>query len=100
MRVIGFGMLHISWTSGANGTVSDSGSEVEADTPTGFCIYGGGPGTHLGTLNGTTSPAGHASIVINTVVPLIETVSGTCPSDARWKAEYTVTSPTGFNVGA
>ena len=90
------GTLHISST----GTVTGSGSEVETETVTGVCVYGTGTGTHLGTLTNAATSTSHASLVINAVLPLIKTISGSCVSDARWKAEYTVTSPVGLVVDA
>ena len=91
-KTITNGKLHI----GTGGTVSGSESEVEAETAIGECIYGTSTGTHLGTLTNASSATGHATLVINAVLPLIKTITGTCPSDARWKAEYTVTSPLGL----
>ena len=94
------GTLHIAWTSGRDGTVTGSGSEVETGTPTGVCVYGTGAGTHLGTLKGVATTTEHASLVVNAILPLIRVVSGSCVSDARWTAEYTVTSPTGLTVSS
>ena len=94
------GTLHIAYTSGNNGTVTGSGSEVETVTPTGTCIYGTGTGTHLGTLTGASTATGHATLGINAALNLVKTVSGSCVSTAKWTAEYTVTSPTGLKAKA
>ena len=92
-KTLKLGTLHIA----TNGTVTGSGSEVETEVAGGgICVYGTGTGTHLGTLTNAASATSHASLVINAVLPLKETISGFCTSDARWKAEYTVTSPTGL----
>ena len=92
-KTLANGTLHI----GTNGTVTSSSSRVQRETSTGaICVYGTGAGTHLGTLTNAASSTGHASLVINAVLPLIETISGSCVSDVRRKAEYTVTSPLGL----
>ena len=91
-RVISNGTLHIA----TGGTVTGSGSEIETATPIGVCVYGTSTSTHLGTLTNASGATGHASLVVNAVLPLIKTVEGSCYSDARWKAEYTVTSPLGL----
>ena len=91
-KTLNGGKLYID----AVGTVKGSDSEVETETLTGLCVYGTSTSTHLGTLTNATSATGHASLVINAVLPLIKTVEGSCYSDARWKAEYTVTSPLGL----
>ena len=95
-KTLAGGTLHIDGT----GTVTGSASEVETETAIGVCVYGTSTGTHLGTLTNAGSATGHASLVINAVLPLIKTVIGSCVSDARWKAEYTVTSPVGLTVDA
>ena len=81
-KTLATGTLHIATA----GTVMGSGSKVQTETPNGAqCVYGTGAGTHLGTLTNATSSTGHATLLINAVLPLIETISGICISDARWK---------------
>lgn len=99
VKTIRTGILHVAWISGtSNGTVTGSAFEYEANTPFGLCIYGFGTGTHLGTLSAASSSTTYATLVIKAVLPLVETVNGTCASDSRWVAEYTATTPTGLTV--
>ncbi|MGN6274311.1 MAG: DUF6531 domain-containing protein, partial [Solirubrobacterales bacterium] len=81
------GSLQIDWISGTdNGTLTSSGTEWTTNTIFGTCTYG--TGTDLGTVTGG-SPA---KISINAVIS--KTAGGfACPSDAVWKAGYTVTNP-------
>lgn len=95
------GTLHVAWISGThNGTLSGTGMEVTVVTPTGACVYGTGTGTHIGTLDGASTPSGSATLTINSVLPLIKTESGTCTSTAKWTEESTVTSPLGLMVSS
>jgi hypothetical protein len=87
---------HIAGTK--DGTVIGSGSEVTINGLFGTsCVYGTGPGTHLGTLKGTT--AGDATLAIKATVPLT-IPNWLCPSTAVWNANYTVTQPTPLHVTA
>jgi hypothetical protein len=75
-----------------NGTLTARGFEVSIPTIFGTCTYGFGTEAHdLGTLKGG-SPA---TIEINTLVPRL---SGPCPEQARWKANYKVVKPTSLYV--
>jgi hypothetical protein len=94
--VIKPGTLHITHTSGTNGTVSSSGAEVTVESTIfgASCIAKTGIGTNIGTLTGATTATGHAAMAINGVIPM-----GLC-GDAVWTGSYTVTSPTGLGVEA
>jgi hypothetical protein len=83
------GELHITWTSGTNGTVTSSGAEVTTGSPFGTINCKTGEGTHLGTLTGVA--AGKATMDINAVL----SCSGI---SSKWEATYTVTSPEGLGV--
>lgn len=98
-HTLAIGNLSFSYTSGANGTVS--GSEIKWTMPTAVtCRYGTGSSANLGTVTGTTETGKHATIDINAVINEQEPKSAFCPDTTRWKATYTVTTPTGFNVGS
>ncbi|HSS41408.1 MAG TPA: hypothetical protein VLK37_02520 [Solirubrobacterales bacterium] len=91
--VIAKGSLSFTWTSGINGTVSSSGTEV-----TYFSTFFGasavcktGAGTVLGTLTGNSS-GGHATIDMNAKINC-----GILGSSS-WTGTYTVTSPAGLGV--
>ena len=83
------GTLHVTWTSGTNGTVTSSGAEVTTGSPFGTLTCVTGAGTHLGTLTGVKT--GNASLAINAAL----TCSGI---SSKWEATYTVTSPAGLGV--
>ena len=92
------GELEIHWIEGtSNGTVTGTTFEVTVSVFGVSCTYGltnNDTMVHVGTLNGSdTAP----SIAINTSVP--KRVGGfLCPSSAKWKATYNVTTPTGLTV--
>jgi hypothetical protein len=88
---------HITGTT--NGTVTGKNSVVKVNTTIfeAICEYTVGSALHLGTLIGAKSSTGHATLAINTVVPAKN--SFFCP-DAKWEANYTVTTPTGLMVEA
>lgn len=84
-----FGELEIHYIAGTdNGTLTGRGSKVTISTIFGICVYGTGEGTDLGTLVGGTP----MTISINTVIKKIEGKE-TCPAEARWTANYSITSP-------
>lgn len=93
------GVLHIAWIKGTNnGTVTSTGASVRTVLFGGVCVYGTGEGLDLGTLDGVANTTENAILTVNVVVKLLETVSGTCLSSARWTANYVVTSPVGLTV--
>jgi hypothetical protein len=82
--------------SGANGTVS--GAEIKWTMPTAVtCRYGTGTGKTLGTVTTTTNTGKHATIDVDAVINEQEPKSAFCPDTTRWKATYSITTPTGFN---
>jgi len=84
------GELELHWSGATgNGTITGRGTEWTVNTVFGTCVYGFGPfGVDLGTVKGGNP----ASVSINALIPKI---SGNfvCPSEARWTANYRVTSP-------
>lgn len=92
------GSLSISQTGGLDGTVSGAGTTWTVKYAV-SCRYGTGAGTTLGTVTGTSDTGKHATIDINATLSEQEPKSAFCPDSVAWKASYTVTSPTGLNVG-
>jgi hypothetical protein len=86
------GSLAIEHTSGVDGTLSATGTEVTVNTIFGSCVFGPVGSLTLGTLKGGAP----ATLTINTIIPRI---SGPCPSEARWTASYTVTKPNPLYIG-
>lgn len=96
---LSIGELSFGHTSGANGTVT--GAEIKWTMPTAVtCRYGTGGGTALGTVTTTTDTSKHATIDVDAVINEQEPKSAFCPDTTRWKATYTITTPTGFNFGS
>jgi hypothetical protein len=93
MHTIKNGSFSIEYASGVDGSLSTAGTEVTINTIFGSCVYGPAGGLNLGTLKGG-SPA---VLEINTILPRL---SGPCPSEWRWTAKYTFTSPKPLYVGA
>jgi RHS repeat-associated protein len=89
------GSLSIAWTSGSNGSVSSSGTEVSSVVLGSTCVYGTTEGTTLGPLVGSEEP-------VLTVAATIKKISGgfICPATAGWDAEYVVTEPHALFVGS
>jgi hypothetical protein len=75
---------HIANTD--DGTLTATGIQWTVQTIFGSCVYGPVGSLDLGTVHGGNP----AVITINTIVPKL---SGTCPSEARLTAHYTITTP-------
>jgi hypothetical protein len=87
------GKLHITTTSGGNGTVTSSGAEVTVKSTTfGVSVVcKTGEGTHIGTFTGAPTTTGHAEMDIDATVD--------CGLfSAKWEGTYIVTSPTGLTA--
>lgn len=89
------GSVSITWTSGSNGSVSSSGSEVTLVVFGVSCTYGTGEGTTLGTLKGGEEP-------VLTISAVVKKTAGSfvCPGNATWTAEYVVTEPHALFMGS
>jgi hypothetical protein len=90
--VLAKGSLSFSWTSGTNGTVSSSGTEVTVSS-TFFgasAVCKTGTGSVIGTFTGVSS--GNATIDMN--AKLNCGILGT----STWTGTYTVTSPSGLGL--
>lgn len=81
------GELELHWIEPTgNGTVTGKSTQWTINTVFGSCTYGFGTGVDLGTLKGGNP----ATLSINA---MLLKISGLCPSEARWTANYRVTSP-------
>jgi hypothetical protein len=92
VKVLKGGTLSVQWTSGSNGTVRSSGTEVTTSCSTIFgtvhCVYATSS-TALGTLTGGNP----AKVDISSAdVPRL-TTSALCDESANWDATYEITSP-------
>ena len=83
------GTLHVTWTSGTNGTVTSSGAEVTTPSPFGTLNCKTNEGTHLGSVDGVKT--GNATMTINATL----SCSGI---SSKWEATYVVTSPEGLGI--
>lgn len=83
------GSLEVHYTSGNNGSVTASATEVTVEISGVSCRYESGAGLNLGTLTGGKP----ATLTVNTVVNEVSPGQFLCPDDARWTAAYEVTSP-------
>lgn len=78
-----------------SGEVFDIGSEVTVRKIGVTCVYGGGAGTKIGTLN----PGQTATISISASLPKVaEKSGGLCAANAAWTGTYKVTSPDGLLI--
>jgi hypothetical protein len=89
------GETELHYISGLNGTVIAKGFEVTLQTPFGSCVYSAGPGTHMGTLTGSTTS--NATMDISAV---LARKTGLCPSSAKMVATGTLTSQSPYHVTA
>lgn len=89
------GSLAIAWTSGSNGAIVAWDFKVTVGSIFGSCIYGFGENT---TALGTVVGGSPATLSIGTTVYKREPSPFSCPSQATWTANYTVTSPTTLKV--
>jgi hypothetical protein len=94
------GTLEVAYTSGLNGTLSGKGFKVTVAMSAEFggtCSYTlGTGGTTVGEAKGSTT--GPATLVINATVNGASGNSFLCPSDTKWIANYTATSPSPLHV--
>lgn len=96
-KTITAGKLEIDTITGSsNGTVTVESEFEVTSVVTVFgssedCIFRAAPGLDLGTLTEGKPP----TLAINVVVNGTPTNPANCPATAKWKANYTLTSPAG-----
>ena len=82
-----------------DGTLTSSATVWTVSLGGTSCRYGTGASTHLGTITGKTGASEHATVDINAVINEQEPKSFLCPDTTKATASWTVTTPTGLNVG-
>jgi hypothetical protein len=81
-----------------NGTLTSSGAEVTVEFLGTHCIFSTN-NTDLGTVTGSATTGGNATLHISASIPRTGGRSGIfCGSTAAWTGAYKVTSPTPLNI--
>jgi hypothetical protein len=84
------GALEIHYTSAGNGTVTLKNFKYTTVINGAYhCTYEAGSGIHFGTLTGGSE----AAIAVNASVPRTSGNIIVCPSEIRWTANFTITTP-------
>ncbi len=82
--------------SGPNGTLTSTGAEATVATLGTSCTYGTN-NTHIGTLTGSKTTGGNATLDIE--AKLTKTAGGfLCASPAAWEGSYVVTNPSYLDI--
>ena len=103
-KTLSGGTLSISWISGtSNGSLASNGAEITMQCNTIFgavhCIYKTN-NTTLGTLTGSTTTGGTATIDISSAnIPRLAT-SALCAEKASWDVRYKIDNPDVLNVAS
>lgn len=91
------GALEIHYTSAGNGTVTlKNFSYTTVIAGAYHCTYDSGSGVHFGTITGG-SPA---TIAVSAAIPRTSGNIIVCPSEIRWTANLSLTTPTPLYVAA
>lgn len=89
------GKLIAHATGSSNATLTSTGSKVKAEVSSIFgtitCVYETNA-TDIGTLTGSTTTGGNATLDISASIPRVEG-SSLCGSAGTWTGSYKVTSP-------
>lgn len=100
VTVLKAGSLTIHGTSGNNGTLSSSGTEVTMEFLGTHCIFTTS-NTSLGTVTGSATTGGNATVDISATIPRTGGRSGAfCGSSAQLTGSYSITSPSVLNIDA
>jgi hypothetical protein len=85
------------WIAGTwNATVTWTGFKISINSVLfGNCVYSAGTATHLGTFKGVTVAGAVAKFIFSA---LLKKVAGLCNNEAKFVAEYNVTSPSPLHV--
>jgi len=101
VTVLKKGTLEIHTQSGSannNGTLTSSGAEVTVQFLGTHCIFSTN-NTDLGTVTGSATTGGNATLDISATIPRTGGSSGAfCGSTAAWTGAYKVTSPATLNI--
>jgi hypothetical protein len=98
MTVLAKGTLSVEGTSGNNGTLFSTGTEVTTSYLGFHCIFKTN-NTKLGTVTGSANTKGNATLDIEATIPRTGGTSGSfCGSTAAWTGAYKFTSPSTMNI--
>ena len=98
VTVLAKGELAVKGTGSTNGSLSSTGTEVTVEFAGFHCIFKTN-GTGLGTVTGSTTTGGNATLDISATIPRTGGRSGAfCGSTAQWTGAYKVTSPSTLNI--
>lgn len=98
VTVLKKGTLEIHSLGSSNGTLTSSGAEVTVQFLGTHCVFSTN-NTDLGTVTGSTTTGGNATLDIKATIPRTGGTSGAfCGSTAAWTGAYKVTSPATLNV--
>jgi len=90
---VNLGSMDIMQTTGDEGEVRSTGSNVTLQIFGVSCTYGTGEGTKLGTITGGEAP----TMKITATIP--KTAGGfLCPSTGIWHASFIITSPHAVHI--
>jgi hypothetical protein len=93
VTVITKGSLEVHHTTGFNGTLTSTNTEVTVEQSGFHCIFKTNA-TDIGTLTGSPNDESHATLDISATIPRTGGRSGAfCGSSAPWTGSYTVTKP-------
>ena len=96
-----YGSLAVSWTSGSNGTLYGTGQEVTVVYLGFHCIFRT-TNTKLGTVTGSATTGGDATLDIEAMIPRTSGSSGAfcgaVGTAAQWTGSYKVLLPTPLNI--
>jgi hypothetical protein len=96
--VLANGSLSIASSGGSNGTLFGTGNEVTVEYLGFHCIFKTN-NTSLGTLTGSTTTGGAATLDISANIPRTGGRSGAfCGTAAAWTGSYAVSTPNPLNV--
>ena len=98
VTVLAKGSLKIKGTGSNNGSLTSSGTEVTVEFAGFHCIFKTS-NTGLGTVTGSATTGGNATLDISATIPRTGGRSGAfCGSTAQWTGAYKVTSPSTLNM--
>jgi hypothetical protein len=94
VNILQNGSLEIHHTTGFNGTLTSSGTEMTVEQSGFHCIFKTSA-TDIGTLTGSPNDTSDATLDISATIPRIGGRSGAfCGSSAPWTGSFKVTKPT------
>ncbi|HEY8501172.1 MAG TPA: hypothetical protein VIL21_00670 [Solirubrobacterales bacterium] len=99
VTVLNAGSLEFHNTSGGNGTITSTGTEITFDGPLVACLYKTNS-TDIGTLTGSLTTVGNAVVDLDSALLPRTGHSIFCGSNAEWTGSYTVTTPSTLTLEA